>query len=116
MTEPAAELYVYYRVPAAACDQAEAELAAVQQTLRKTYPALTSRWLQRVERPEPQDSLGNRDEMRTWMEIHHQPGGLDAATVADICAMLLPWPSARAGPRHVEVFASLPARGAPRCA
>lgn len=116
MTESAAELYVYYRVPAAACEQAVDELTTALQALRKTYPALASRWLERVERPETQSSADNRDEMRTWMEIHHQPGGLDAAAVADICAMLLPWPSARAGPRHVEVFAPLPARGAPRCA
>ena len=116
MTASPAELYVYYRVPAAACDQAADELATALQTLRKTYPALVSRCLQRVERPEMQSSADNRDEMRTWMEIHHQPGGLDAAAVAEICAMLLPWPSARVGPRHVEVFASLPAGGAPRCA
>lgn len=120
MTESAAELYVYYRVPVAACDQAADELTTALQALRKTYPALASRWLERVEPPKPasvpQDSTDNRDEMRTWMEIHHQPGGLDAAAVADICAMLLPWPSVRIGPRHVEVFAPLPARGAPRCA
>jgi endonuclease V-like protein UPF0215 family len=101
------ELYVYYRLPAAAAVQAQAEMAAVHETLLKTYPNLHSRWLQRCE---------NRDEMRTWMEIHHQAGGLDAATMSHVCEILSPWPSARAGPRHVEVFASLPARGALPCA
>lgn len=101
------ELYVYYRVPAAAAEQAQAEMAAVHATLLKTCPDLHSRWLQRCE---------NRDEMLTWMEVHHQAGGLDAATVTHLCAILSPWPSARVGPRHVEVFASLPARGALPCA
>lgn len=97
------ELYVYYRVPAAAAEQARAEVLAAHAALRDVWPALTSRCLQRSE---------NRDEMRTWMEIHHQPGGLDAATMANICAMLSPWPSARAGPRHTEIFATLPTSGA----
>lgn len=106
MSEPY-ELYVYYRVPAAAAEQAQAEMAAAHATLLKTCPGLHSRWLQRQ---------GNRDEMLTWMEIHHQPGGLDAVTIAHIGEILMPWPSARVGPRHVEVFASLPARGALPCA
>jgi hypothetical protein len=102
MTMSGGELYVYYRVPRADSAQAQTEMAAVHETLRLRFPALESQWLQRLE---------NRDEMLTWMEIHRQPGGLDASTVAHICEMLLPWPSVRVGPRHVEVFASLPARG-----
>lgn len=101
------ELYVYYRVPTATAEQAQVEMAAVHATLLKTYPNLHSRWLLRRD---------NRDEMLTWMEVHHQAGGLDAATVAHICAILSPWPSARVGPRHVEVFDPLPARGALPCA
>ena len=102
MTESGGELYIYYRVPRAACGQAQAEMLAVQEQLRQRFPALQSQWLQRLE---------NRDEMLTWMEIHRQPGGLDTSTVAHICEMLMPWPSVRVGPRHVEVFASLPDRG-----
>jgi hypothetical protein len=102
-SETGGTLYVYYRVPAAAAEQARAEIQAAHAALRHVWPALTSRCLQRLE---------NRDEMRTWMEIHHQPGGLDAATMASICAMLSPWPSVRAGPRHTEIFATLPASGA----
>ncbi|WP_310459961.1 DUF4936 family protein [Sphaerotilus sp.] len=100
-----AELYVYYRVPATASAQAQAqaEIQAAHAALRKSWPALASRCLQRPE---------IRDGMRTWMEIHHQPGGLDAATIANICAMLSPWPSARVGPRHTEIFATLPTSGA----
>lgn len=41
------------------------------------------------------------------MEIHSVPGGLTDDEVADICHLLLPWPSVRSGPRHVEVFAAL---------
>lgn len=96
------ELYVYYRVPAAAAAQAWDEVQAAHAALRATWPALTSRCLQRTE---------NREKMLTWMEIHHQPGGLDAASVDHICAMLRPWPSARVGDRHVELFAALPAGG-----
>ncbi|MEX8495175.1 DUF4936 family protein [Sphaerotilus sp.] len=96
------ELYIYYRVRHADSGQARTEMAAAHETLRQRFPTLESRWLQRLE---------DRDEMLTWMEIHRQPGGLDAPTVAHICEMLLPWPSVRVGPRHVEVFASLPVRG-----
>jgi hypothetical protein len=96
------ELYVYYRVPCAGSEQARAELAAVHETLQQQFPALQSRWLQRQE---------NSAEMHTWMEIHRASEGLDDATVAHICALLLPWPSMRAGPRHVEIFASLPVSG-----
>ncbi|MEY2873348.1 MAG: hypothetical protein RLZZ373_719 [Pseudomonadota bacterium] len=97
------ELYVYYRVPCAGSAQAQAEITAAHAALQQSLPALSSRWLQRLE---------IRDEMLTWMEIHHQPGGLDASTIANICEMLSPWPSVRVGPRHIEVFATLPARGA----
>ena len=97
------ELYVYYRVPRTDSAQAQTELAAVQETLRQRFPTLQSQWLQRLE---------NRDEILTWMEIHRLPEGLDAASVAHICEILLPWPSMRVGPRHVEVFATLPVRGA----
>lgn len=97
------ELYVYYRVPASAHVQALDEVQVAHAALRASLPALTSRCLRRVEK---------RDEIHTWMEIHHQPEGLDAPTVAHICAILAPWPSVRVGPRHVEVFATLPASGA----
>lgn len=96
------ELYVYYRVPATAAAQARDEVLAAHAALRATRPSLTSRCLQRPE---------IRDGMLTWMEIHHQPGGLDAAGVDHICAMLRPWPTARVGDRHVELFAALPASG-----
>ena len=102
--EPGAgmELYVYYRVPADAAAQARQEVLAAHAALRAHWPSLTSRCLQRTE---------NREQMLTWMEIHHQPGGLDAAAVDHICAMLRPWPTARVGDRHVELFAALPASG-----
>ncbi len=96
------ELYVYYRMPAAAAAQALVEVQAAHAALQEFWPMLTSRRLERT---------GNRDGMLTWMEIHHQPGGLDAASVDHICAMLSPWPSERVGARHVEVFAPLPASG-----
>lgn len=100
MSAPAGrELYVYYRVPLAAADQAQAETVSMRAVLRERYPRLHSRWLQRAE---------IRDEFLTWMEIHSVPGGLTADEVADICHLLLPWPSVRSGPRHVEVFAALP--------
>lgn len=93
------ELYVYYRVPQAAADQARADVVSMQAALRVQHPRVHSRWLQRVE---------IRDEFITWMEIHSVPGGLSADEVTDICHLLLPWPSVRSGPRHVEVFAALP--------
>lgn len=92
------ELYVYYRVPLAAAAQAQSELAAMRALLRRQHARVHSRWLQRVE---------IRDEFITWMEIHTVPGGLTDDEVTDICHLLLPWPSVRSGPRHVEVFAAL---------
>jgi len=104
MTMAGSELYIYYRVPCGDSEQARTEMAAVHETLQQRFPALQSRWLQRQ---------AHGDAMHTWMEIHRMSGGLDAPTVAHICEMLLPWPSMRVGPRHVEVFASLPARSVP---
>lgn len=104
---PPGELYVYYRLPQAATAAAQAELAAAFASLRQSFPTISSRCLQRLEK---------RDEILTWMEIHQRPGGLDAASIDQICAMLAPWPSARQGPRHVELFATLPSGGDSECA
>ncbi|WP_294000134.1 DUF4936 family protein [Sphaerotilus sp.] len=106
---PDAALYVYYRLPSAARWQAQTELAAAHAALQATWPRLSSRVLQKSD---AESAAAIRDEMLTWMEIHHQPGGLDTSTIASICEMLAPWPSARVGARHVEVFATLPASGA----
>ena len=92
------ELYVYYRVPLAAADQVRAEVASMRALLRERHVRVHSRWLQRAE---------IRDEFLTLMEIHSVPGGLTDDEVADICHLLLPWPSVRSGPRHVEVFTAL---------
>jgi hypothetical protein len=102
------ELYVYYRVPddPAALALAHAERATMAALLRGRWPGLRTRWLERTE---------IRDGMRTWMEIHRHPDGLDPQDVAHIGDLLSPWPSVRAGPRHVEVFATLP-DSADRCA
>lgn len=110
----AVELYVYYRLPASALPQALAELQVAHAALRDRWPALSSRCLQRA--PTCHDnrvaqSAQECDEILTLMEIHHQSGGLDAASVDRICAMLSPWPTARVGDRHVEVFVALPASG-----
>jgi hypothetical protein len=110
------ELYVYYRLPLAAVPQALAELQTAHAALRSRWPLLTSRCLQRVPEPldplDPLDRSGEKcDGIITFMEIHHQPEGLDAASMDQMCAMLSPWPSARVGDRHVEAFAPLPASG-----
>lgn len=104
---PALSLYVYYRLPAAARAQAQAELTAAHAALQQRWPSVSSQLLEKQLAPDI------RDEMLTWMEIHQQPGGLDASTCQAICAMLAPWPSARVGARHVELFATLPDRSAP---
>lgn len=102
----ALSLYVYYRLPAAAREQAQAELTVAHAALQQRWPSVSSQLLEKQSVP------GIRDEMLTWMEVHQQPGGLDASTSHAICAMLAPWPSARVGARHVELFATLPARSA----
>jgi hypothetical protein len=102
----ALSLYVYYRLPAAAREQAQDELTVAHAALQQRWPSVSSQLLEKQSVP------GIRDEMLTWMEVHQQPGGLDASTSHAICAMLAPWPSARVGARHVELFATLPARSA----
>lgn len=94
------ELYIYYRIGEGDAAAFAAELDELVPVLAARFPGLHSRWLQR-----PQ----SRDGMLTIMEIHRHPDGLGEALVTDILTVLSPWPSVRAGPRHVEVFTVLTA-------
>jgi hypothetical protein len=94
-----AELYIYYKLPAA---QAEAALAALQPAwaaLQTRWPQLQSRLLQRDE--------SSADGLQTWMEIHRpapempQDWAQDLAALAEVLAPFL------AGGRHVERFRAL---------
>ena len=94
------ELFVYYRVPAAAADAAHAEVRALHAELRASMPALRLRLLRR-----PGETAG----LQTWMEIYAtepslEPAGIGAAQQAEIEAIAARRLTRIAGPRHVEVF------------
>lgn len=92
----AAELYVYYKLPATQAAAARAALAPAWAGLHARWPQLQSRLLQR-EAPAA-------DGLLTWMEIHRPAAGMPAAWEQDLTPLaeaLAPW---LAGARHTERF------------
>jgi len=94
------ELYVYYRVPAAAVARTEREVRALQADLRSAHPGLRARWLRRPVEP---------DVTETWMEIYAvdpaiAPDGIDADLEQAIASTAACRLTGIDGPRHVEVF------------
>jgi hypothetical protein len=92
------ELYVYYKVDAHQRAEALAAVHAAQEQVRREWPGITCRLLQR--------SPG--DDAPTWMEIYAR----DAAPLTrDDCALLeaalAALPPGRTGPRHGEIFSAL---------
>ncbi|WP_280150320.1 DUF4936 family protein [Piscinibacter sp. XHJ-5] len=94
------ELFIYYRIPSAAADEALAAALALQARLRQRHPGLTARLLRR-----PDDA----NEQQTWMETYAylrdtEPAGVTSALeaeIADEARVLAPF---IAGARHTEVF------------
>lgn len=97
------ELYVYYRVPADQASAAGLEVDATQQALKRRWPGLHARRLQRV----PIGPAGPATDERaplTWMEIYSHPDGLDPLRLAALIEATAALPSARLGDRHLEGF------------
>ncbi|MFM8900587.1 MAG: DUF4936 family protein [Burkholderiales bacterium] len=91
------ELFIYFRASAHEDDQVRQAISHMQEQLRKSWPGLSTRCLNR---PNPQDDL------RTWMEVYamKQEEGVSPAVQAAIesaAQALSPW---IVGTRHVEVF------------
>ena len=95
------ELFVYYRVGAAATHGARSAVDALQAALRVAHPGLQARLLRRRDD-------GPAGDFETWMETYARPavpGGVDAALQRMIeegaAAALAAWVD---GPRHGEAF------------
>lgn len=91
------ELFVYYRVPEAACMPVAAVVAAMHRELVAEWPGLQARVLRRPDA---------RDGQATLMETYARPGpGIDAALHEAIDrAAVRALTGFGAGPRHTEVF------------
>lgn len=123
----AAQLFIYWRTPAAHCDAAVAAARAMQQRVRLAHPGMVAQlYLRRDEvsppaqapakapATAPADAPGQAlvqspiDACITLMETYALPGtGIDAdllATIVAAGAPLQPWLQ---GARHVEVFEPL---------
>jgi len=99
------ELFVYYRVEAAAAAAARDAVDAMQARLRHSHPGLVARLLVRDEDgPGPQ----------TWMETYARPGsreGVDRRLEAAIEAEAAAWANQVSGTRHIEAFSPAAPRG-----
>jgi hypothetical protein len=92
------ELFVYYRIDAAAAAAARDAVEAMQARLRSAHPGLVARLLIR-------DEHGSTPQ--TWMETYALPGssaGANRDVEAAVEAQAAAWATLRAGPRHVETF------------
>ncbi|MFO1220819.1 MAG: DUF4936 family protein [Burkholderiaceae bacterium] len=100
MSSTQRELFVYYRVDAAECEQASGAVRAFQQALRTAHPALTTRLLRRPETKGGQVTL---------MEMYALdpaacPDGIDDAWLARIEGAAIVVRRWQHGERHVEWF------------
>jgi hypothetical protein len=96
LSEPAVEIYVYYRAPEAAAEAVLAAFARLQRALDTTPPGLEARLLRRPELVEGE---------QTWMEIYRCEDGVDAALEAHIeAAASAAFDGVSIGARHRERF------------
>ncbi len=92
------DLYIYYKVGAAAAVELAGRVAALQSALAASHGVAAA--LKR--RP------GEQDGLQTWMEIYAKvPTGFDAALAqavidSGVCALTT-------GPRHTEIFVDIQA-------
>lgn len=96
MSEPAVEIYLYYRAPEIAADAVLAAFERLQDALGMAQPGLEARLLRRPELTEG---------AQTWMETYRCAGGVDAALEARIeAAASLAFDGVPIGTRHRERF------------
>jgi hypothetical protein len=92
------ELFVWYRVRAAAAAEAKAAVLRMQQDLATRHAGLSARLL--VRRGEP-------DAAETWMETYRcdgSPAGVDGALERSIASAAEAFAALLDGPRHAEAF------------
>ena len=108
MSDAPRSLFVYYRVPVRQQDAARRAVDAIHAQLRKAYPGLNARLMQRAD-------TAVDAQAHTWMEVYEHPSGVSQACEQSLAVLFEALPPDLIGPRHTEVFCPMAAspRGEP---